>query len=133
MGCSPLVVGGLAVASRLNYHPATMGQPITAIETSSSIPGNVRFEINRNLTGMGHERYALGQPVEGDRPPDRLARRLFEHGGVDAVHIYGNVITIDLDERRDPSGLKEIVESLYIYYRPGVAVPTAEDFATSPD
>lgn len=127
------MAGGLAVAGRLNYHPATMGQPITAIETSSSIPGNVRFEINRNLTGMGHERYRAGEPVEGDRPPDRLARRLFERGGIDAVHIYGNVITIDLDERRDPSGLQEIVESLYIYYRPGVAVPTAEDFAPSSD
>ncbi|MGY6499278.1 MAG: hypothetical protein ACXIVQ_00055 [Acidimicrobiales bacterium] len=110
-----------------------MGQPITAIEASSSIPGNVRFEINRNLTGMGHERYLAGVPVEADRPPDRLARALFERGGIDAVHIYGNVITIDLDERRDPSGLKEIIESLYIYYRPGVPVPTADDFAPAAD
>lgn len=103
-----------------------MGQPITAIEKPSSVPGTVRFEINRNLTGMGHERYVAGTPVLGDRPPDRLARDLLERGGIDAVHIYNNVITIDLDEHRDPSGLKEIVEGLYIYYRPGVEVVVPE-------
>jgi hypothetical protein len=106
--------------------PRTMGQPITAIEKPSSVPGTVRFEINRNLTGMGHERYVAGTPVQGDRPPDRLARDLFARGGIDSVHIYNNVITIDLDEHRDAEGLKEIVEGLYIYYRPGVEVVIPE-------
>jgi hypothetical protein len=36
------------------------------------------------------------------------------------------VITIDLDEHRDASGLKEIIEGLYIYYRPGVEVAVPE-------
>lgn len=119
---------GLSGSGR--YHLRTMGQPITLIEKPSSVPGTVRFEINRNLTGMGHERYLAGQEVLGERPPDVLARRLLEHGGIDAVHIYNNVITIDLDERRDASGLRELIEELYIYYRPGVPVPTEADFAT---
>ncbi|MBK5221760.1 MAG: hypothetical protein JJE52_02570 [Acidimicrobiia bacterium] len=104
-----------------------MGQPITVIEKPSSVPGTVRFEINRSLTGVGHERYLAGVPVEDDRPPDRLARALFERGGVDVIHIYNNVITVDLDEHRDPSGLKEIIEGLYTYYRPGVEVASPED------
>jgi hypothetical protein len=99
-----------------------MGQPITAVTTSSSRPGTVRFEINRSLTGMGHERYRADQPVEDDRPPDRLARALFEHGGVESVHVYANVITLELAEGADLDGLREIVEQLYIYYRPGVEV-----------
>lgn len=103
-----------------------MGQPITVIEKPSVTPGTVRYEINRNLTGMGHERYRADRPVEGDRPPDELARRLFERGGIDAVHIYANVITVDLDEHRVADGIREIIEDLYLYYRPGVEVPTLE-------
>jgi hypothetical protein len=107
-----------------------MGQPITFIEKPSNVPGTVRFEINRNLTGMGHERYAAGQEILGERPPDVLARRLFERGGIDVVHIYNNMITVVLDAHRDESGLDDIIEDLYTYYRPGVEVPTEESFAT---
>lgn len=103
-----------------------MGQPITAVTTSSSRPGTVRFEINRSLTGMGHERYLARVPVEDDRPPDRLARALFEHGGVSAIHIYANMITLELEDGADLDGLREIVEQLYIYYRPGVEVEIPE-------
>lgn len=110
-----------------------MGQPITVIEKPSSVPGNVRFEINRNLTGMGHERYVAGQVIDGVRPPDELARRLFERGGIEAVHIFGNIITVDLDQQGDASGLREIIESLYIYYRPGMEVPSVEGAAATPD
>jgi hypothetical protein len=103
-----------------------MGQPITAIRTISSRHDTIRFEINRTLTGMDHERYVTGQLIEDDRPPDRLARALFEHGGVRMVHIYANVITIEHDHDADPSELQEIVEQLYIYYRPGVEVVIPE-------
>ena len=45
-----------------------MGQPVAVVEKPSSIPGMVRFEANRSLTGMGHERFgsraeAVGQPL----------------------------------------------------------------------
>ena len=72
-----------------------MGQPIVVAEQASrSHPGIVRFETNRALTGMGHERYPSREAATGVRPPDELARRLFDHGGVAAVHINGNIITI---------------------------------------
>lgn len=107
-----------------------MGQPITAVTTSASRPNTIRFEINRTLTGMGHERYFVDQPVEGDRPPDRLARALFEHGGVEAVHVYANIITLDLEDGADLDGLRDVIEQLYIYYRPGVEVVVPESAAT---
>lgn len=105
--------------------PPVMGQPIVVIEKPAAGPGVVRFEANRSLTGMGHERYVASRPVLGDRPPDELARRLFERGGVDAVHIYSNVITVVLARGGKAEGIKEIVEGLYTYYREGVtpAIP----------
>lgn len=108
-----------------------MGQPVSVIEKPSSRPGVVRFEINRTLTGMGHERYRADRPVVGDRPPDELARRLFERGGIDAVHINSNVITLDLAKGSSGTeGIAGIIEDLYTYYRPGVPVPSPDDFAT---
>ena len=105
-----------------------MEQPVTVIAKPSSRPGVVRFEINRTLTGMGHERYRSDQPVEGDRPPDVLARRLFERGGIESVHINSNVITVDLAKGSDAEGIAEIIGDLYTYYRPGVEVPSPESF-----
>ena len=63
-----------------------MGQPITVVEKPSSKPGIARFETNRSLTGMGHERYRSADDVLADRPVDELARRLFATGGVRTVH-----------------------------------------------
>ena len=34
-----------------------MGQPVAVVHKPSSVPGVIRFEANRSLTGMGHERY----------------------------------------------------------------------------
>lgn len=108
-----------------------MGQPVSVIEKPSSQGGVVRFEINRTLTGMGHERYVAGEPVEGDRPPDELARRLFARGGIDGVHIYANVITVNLARGADTEGIADIIGDLYTYYVPGVRVPRPEDFGAS--
>ena len=95
-----------------------MGQPVSVIEKPTGRPGILRYETNRSLTGMGHERYSSSVPVEGDRPADVLARRLFERGGVKAVHVYGGVITVELDST-DADGIKEVIEDLYTFYRPG--------------
>jgi len=105
-----------------------MGQPVTVIEKPSSQGGVVRFEINRTLTGMGHERYLAGQPVEGDRPPDELARRLFARGGIEGIHINSNVITVNLEKGSTSEGLVDIIGSLHTFYTPGVPVPTPADF-----
>ena len=93
-----------------------MGQPITVVETQSHRPGIVRFEVNRPLSGMGHERYALGTPVEGDRPVDEVARRLLDTGAVVALHINVSVITVDISKGRSPAGLADIIRDLFIYY-----------------
>jgi hypothetical protein len=103
-----------------------MGQPVTVIEKHARRGGIVRFELNRVLTGTGHEIYRSGTEVEGTRPPDELARRLFAHGGVETVSINGSVVTVDLRKGGSAEGMKEIIEDLYTYYRPGVEVPVFE-------
>ena len=115
-----------------------MGQPITVVEKPSATRGVVRFETNRSITGMGHERYRTGDEVVGERPPDELARRLFATGAVDAVHIYSNVITVDLARGASSEGLRDLIHELFIFYRPGVvagpdgfAVPAAPSPETS--
>jgi hypothetical protein len=95
---------------------AAMGQPITVIEKPGERNDIVRFELNRSLTGMGHERYLADQEILGDRPPDELARRLFAHGGVEAVHIYSNVVTVDLAQGAKSDGLANILHSLFVHY-----------------
>jgi hypothetical protein len=97
-----------------------MGQPITVTEKPTSQPGVLRFDLNRSLTGMGHERYRSVADATGDRPPDVLARRLFALGGIDAVHIYSNVITIDMSKGSADSGLADTIRDLFIHYTEGV-------------
>jgi len=107
-----------------------MGQPVSVLEKPSATPGVVRFETNRAFTGTGHEVYLKGQEILGDRPPDEIARKLFERGGVERVHVNSNVITVILARGADTDGMAELIGDLYTYYRPGVRVPTPEDFAT---
>ncbi|HEX2577167.1 MAG TPA: hypothetical protein VHK88_12515 [Aquihabitans sp.] len=100
-----------------------MGQPIVVNEKPSPNRGVVRFETNRAITGMGHERYLVGTEVWGERPPDVLARRLLARGGVLGVQINGNVVTVDLERGWDATGLKEIIENLYRFYPDQPAAP----------
>jgi len=104
-----------------------VGQPITVVERPTTRPGVVRYEINRSLTGMGHERYRSRDDAIGPRPPDELARRLFDHGGVEAVHIYSNVITVDLAPGASAEGMEDVIHGLFIHYVPGVLPPSDEE------
>lgn len=104
-----------------------MGQPVTVIERHAHKGGQVRYELNRVLTGTGHEVYRAGEPIVGERPPDVLARRLFEHGGVERVHVQGSVVTVTPELGGELDGVKEIIEDLYTYYLPGVPVPSLEE------
>lgn len=108
-----------------------MGQPITVTEKPTTTPGVVRFETNRNLTGMGHERYRGPEDAVGGRPVDELARRLFARGGIDALHVYGNVLTVDLAKGASSAGLAEVIHELFIHYTPGVVPPTDEELTGS--
>lgn len=104
-----------------------MGQPVTVVQKSTSRPDVVRFEINRSITGMDPHRYVAGEEVVGDRPTDEVARRLLAHPGVEAVHVYSNVITVDLGAGVVPADeLRAEVEDLFTYYREGVEVVVPE-------
>lgn len=103
-----------------------MGQPVAVTEKPSTTPGVVRFELNRSLTGMGHERYASAGEATGNTPGALLARRLFETGQVGAVHVYANIVTVDLAKGFGSDGLSDIVRDVYVYYRPGVEPPSVE-------
>ena len=96
-----------------------MGQPVAIVAARVLRPDRVRYELDRSLTGAGHENYTAALNVTGDRPPDVLARRLFDTGGVKAVHIHSNVVTIDF-EPGDQSRFEPVIRDLYIHYLPGV-------------
>jgi hypothetical protein len=104
-----------------------MGQLVAVTERPSSTRGQVRFELNRSLTGMGHEHYASSDQASGDRPADVLARRLFDTGQVDAVHVYSNIVTVELSRGGNPQPLTDVVRTLYRYWQPGMQPPAFED------
>jgi hypothetical protein len=100
-----------------------MGQSVSVVRKRSSNPGVMRFEINRSLTGMGHERYRSVADIILDRPVDVLARRIFEHGGVDGVHVNSSVITIDLAGGNIGDGIEEVIRDLFRFYPASEDVP----------
>ena len=71
---------------------------------------------------MGHERYAAGQEITGSRPVDELARRLISAGGIEKVHVYSNMVTVDLAPGANARALPEVITGLFTYYREGVEV-----------
>ena len=107
-----------------------MGQPVTVIEKASATPGVVRYEINRTITGMGHETYRSIDDAYRPTPADQLARMLFERGGITTVHMNSNIITVHLADASPPTGIKELIEQMYIYYGPGVEVAVPEGAGT---
>ena len=104
-----------------------MGQPVATKKLPSATAGRVRFEINRSLTGQGHERYESAEDARGSKPADVLARRLFATGAVTAVHVYGNMITLSVTPSANESALFNAVEDLYQYWTPGKVPPTEEE------
>src|SRR5262245_47213902 len=107
-----------------------MGQLVGVVEKKSTVPGIVRFELNRSLSGMGHERFGSVVDAIGSKPSASLARQLFATGKVDSVHVYGNIVTVDVAKGYDSSGLADIVREMYRYWKPGVEPPTFEDLPT---
>jgi hypothetical protein len=104
-----------------------MGQQIAVVAKPSRIPGVVRYEANRNLTGMGHETFHSVADAIGPRPAAALARLLLGTGKVNSVHVYGNIVTVDIAKGFDADGLDELVSNLYQYWKPGMAPPSFED------
>lgn len=107
-----------------------MGQPVTVIEKQSSTPGVVRYETNRPLTGTGHEGYWSRDDAVGAKWSAELARRLFDRGGIASIHMNANIVTVHLADASPPTGIKEIIEQMFIFYGPGVEVVIPEGAGT---
>jgi len=99
-----------------------MGQLITVTRKPSVRSDVAIFELNRSLTGMGHERFRSAADATRDKPHEELARRLFATGGAEGVHIYSNMVTVDLAAGADPDAMADIIRDLFTYYREGVEV-----------
>jgi hypothetical protein len=102
-----------------------MGQPISVSAVPGREPGVMLFELNRSLTGMEIERYRAGTPVTGERPPDVLARRLFELG-VTSVTVYSSSVTVEAPPTHwtelQPK-VEEVLRTLFRHYGPEATEP----------
>jgi len=110
-----------------------MGQQVSVVEKPSPRPGVLRFETNRSLTGMGHERFTSISDAVGPRPAAALARQLLSTGKVDSVYIYGNIVTVDVSKGFDSDGLGDVVRNMYQYWKPGVEIPVFDAPAPEPE
>jgi hypothetical protein len=108
-----------------------MGQLVAVEQKAGGSSTIVRFETNRSLTGMGHERFTSAAEAKGPRPAAVIARRFFESGHVSWVHVYGNIITASLEAGASQAGLNDIVRDLYQYWKPGMVPPTLEELLAS--
>lgn len=106
-----------------------MGQPITVVSKPSFRSGVVRYETNRSLTGMGHERFRAGDEIPGCTPTDELARRLFARGGISGIHVNSNVVTLELADAgaEDIEDIEDIIAGLYLYWVEGVEIPSDDE------
>ncbi len=104
----------------------SMGQPVRVVTSQLVDDSVLRIEIDRSLTGMGHERYVAGGGPFGDRPADLLAEHLFATDNVLSLHVFSNVLTVTLRSSTPAvqAQVEELVHGLFIHYRPGV-LPTA--------
>ena len=73
---------------------------------------------------MGHERFASMSDAVGPRPAAALARQLLSTGKVDSVHIYGNIVSVDIAKGFTGDGLADVVRNMYQYWKPGMELPT---------
>lgn len=110
-----------------------MGQRVGVKEKPAINPGVVRYELNRSLTGMGHERFTSVLDAGDVTPASRLAKELLSTGQVAAVHVYQNMVTVDLAKGFTSEGLSDIIADMYQYWRPGVEPPTFDDVADEAD
>ena len=95
-----------------------MGQQITVTTRPGASPSVRLFDLNRSLTGLEIERYHSVEATTGDRPPDVLARRLFDLGATQ-VTIYSSVVTVEAPPERwaelEPQ-VTQTIEHLFGYY-----------------
>jgi hypothetical protein len=71
-----------------------MGQTITVTARPGANPATRFFELNRSITGMDIERYAVRPPESAQRPPDVVAKRLFDLGAT-SVTVYSSMVSAE--------------------------------------
>ncbi|MFM8303718.1 MAG: hypothetical protein ACKOA9_05390 [Actinomycetota bacterium] len=95
-----------------------MGQAITVTSRAGSSARVRIFDCNRSLTGMAIETYASVEETGAGRPPDVLARRLFDLGAV-RVTVYSSGVTVEAPEDRwgvlEPA-VTDAIGNLFGYY-----------------
>ena len=104
-----------------------MGQLITVTAQAGASPSVRIFDCNRSITGMAIEPYTSLEDTAGGRPPDVLARRLFDLGAT-RVTVYSSAVTVEAPEDRWPTSraeVEETIEHLFGYY--------GDDAGWSPD
>jgi hypothetical protein len=95
-----------------------MGQEITVTSRVGSAPTVRIFDCNRSLTGMAIESYASIDETGAGRPPDVLARRLFDLGAT-RVSVYSSGVTVEAPAERWDALEPEVhraIQHLFGYY-----------------
>ena len=104
-----------------------VGQPVDVKQSVAGVAGRIRFELNRTLTGQGHEKFTSPSQAIGPRPAAELARRLFNSGAVVGVHVFANIVTVDLVPGSRDGDLAQIITDLHQYWKPGMKPPSVEE------
>jgi hypothetical protein len=95
-----------------------VGQEITVTARPGASPSVMIFDCNRSITGMAIERYASADDTDRGRPPDVLARRLFDLG-VTRVTVYSSAVTVEAPPERwgelEPK-VEHVIRHLFGYY-----------------
>jgi hypothetical protein len=95
-----------------------MGQEITVAARRGASPSVMIFDCNRSITGMAIERYASSDDAHGARPPDVLARRLFDLGAT-RVTVYSSAVTVEAPPERWETlapAVEHTIQHLFGYY-----------------
>jgi hypothetical protein len=93
-----------------------VGQPVVVTIKPTLDPAVSVFETNRWLTGMGSGFFDAPEQA----PPKSIARMLLEVDGVEAVHVYGNIITVTRTRMANWDDLgpkiQVALQNFYIFY-----------------
>ena len=95
-----------------------MGQEITVTARAGASPTVRIFDCNLSITGMAIESYTSLEDTAGGRPPDVLARRLFDLGAT-RVTVYSSAVTVEAPEDRWltlEGQVEETIQHLFGYY-----------------
>jgi hypothetical protein len=96
-----------------------MGQLITVEAMPGSSATTRIFSCNRSITGMAVERYpSVARATGMARPPDVLARRLFDLGAT-SVTVYSSDVTVEAPAELWPTlepQVEHVIAHLFEYY-----------------